>query len=218
MLGVTEPWTPCRVPGPHAGRWQPWCRCRPPSYGAGSLHRGGRAAGKGRSCSWEELEEALIYPLERPQGRAGPGWTHSGTGTESLTARPGAPGGSRRGDASPEVAPREVAALKGGSSTTCFLGHLLGCGRGGAAPSGMGPLEEDGASEWGRPPRPPSIRVGGGRSSSLYPLGRDAAPPSPAPLGRGGGGRTSRRSRVPPSPPGCSFPGSSASNPVDREP
>lgn len=31
----------------------------------------GRAAGKGRSCEWEELEEVLIYPAEYPCGRAG---------------------------------------------------------------------------------------------------------------------------------------------------
>lgn len=33
----------------------------------------GRAAGKGRSCEWEELEEVLIYPAEYPCGRAGHG-------------------------------------------------------------------------------------------------------------------------------------------------
>lgn len=33
----------------------------------------GRAAGKGRSCEWEELEEVLIYPAEYPRGRAGHG-------------------------------------------------------------------------------------------------------------------------------------------------
>jgi len=52
------------------GAWQPPSWLQEPGW---LLGPSGRAAGKGRSCEWEELEEALIYPVEYPRGRAGQG-------------------------------------------------------------------------------------------------------------------------------------------------
>lgn len=83
----------------------------------------GRAAGKGRSCEWEELEEVLIYPAEYPRGRAG----QAQADTHGQLPRgvsqpptpppiPRAPTSQPEGDASPKLGPREVATAGAGGA------------------------------------------------------------------------------------------------------
>lgn len=121
---------------------QPQCPPLWPQEDGWLLGPSGRAAGKGRSCEWEELEEMLIYPVERPRGRAGqgrvqadtPGWLPSG-GLQTPTPPPisWAPSLQPKEDASLKQGPREESTTGAwgfpstwlSSSPTCFLGWLL---------------------------------------------------------------------------------------------